>query len=298
MQITAQLVKELRERTGAGMMDCKKALTETEGDMDKAVEYLQVKGMAAAAKKAARVAAEGLVNTWISDDQKQGVIVELNCETDFVSRNEGFQELVAKFTTTIGNSTASNVEEALALPFEGTTLADELKEAISTIGENIQLRRFARLSEPDGFVASYIHAGSQIGVLLAVKSADGTDKHAGFARDVAMHIAAMSPTVLSQDQIDAGLSAAQQDIFTQIVIEEGKPANIAPKIVEGKMAKWRREISLLDQAYVKNPDLTIDQYQKEVGGVTLTGFSRLQVGEGIEKETKSLADEVAAQLKG
>lgn len=298
MQITAQMVKELREQTGAGMMDCKKALVETEGDIAKAVEFLQVKGMAAAAKKASRVAAEGLVSTWISDDAKHGVIVELNCETDFVSRNEAFHELIATFTNTIGPSSATTIEEALELNADGQTLADVLKEGIATIGENIQLRRFERLSAPEGFVANYIHAGSQIGVIVAVKSDKGADAHADFARDVAMHVAAMAPAVLSQDQIDADKLAAQQEIFTQIVIEEGKPANIAPKIVEGKMAKWRREVSLLDQPFVKNPDLTIDQYQKEVGGVQLLGFSRLQVGEGIEKEEKNLADEVAEQLKG
>lgn len=298
MQVTAQMVKELREQTGAGMMDCKKALVETEGDMAKAVEFLQVKGMAAAAKKASRVAAEGLVDTWISDDGKSGVIVELNSETDFVSRNEQFQELVALFTKTIGASSANTPEEALELTANGQTLATHLKEAISTIGENLQLRRFSRLSVGQGFVSNYIHAGNQIGVLVAIETAGSADDNASFARDVAMHIAAMNPTVLSQDQIDADLSAAQQDIFAQIVAEEGKPANIVPKIVEGKMSKWRREISLLDQPFVKNPDLTIDQYQKETGGVSLTGFIRLQVGEGIEKEEKSLADEVAAQLKG
>ncbi|MEZ4461563.1 MAG: translation elongation factor Ts [bacterium] len=290
--ITAQLVKQLRDQTGAGMMDCKKALSETDGDLEKAVEWLQVKGMAAAAKKAARVAAEGLVQEWISADGKEAVLVEINCETDFVTRNEQFQNLVVEIANAVGPTAATTVEEALALNVGGKSLEKVITDAVSTIGENIRLRRVARI-KADGMVASYMHAGNQIGVLVALQG-----DNESFARDVAMHIAAMNPAVLSPEEIDADTAAKQQEIFTQIVIEEGKPENIVPRIVEGKMQKWRRDVSLRDQAFVKNPDLTVAQYEKETGGVTLTGFVRLQVGEGIEKEEKSLADEVAATLKG
>lgn len=292
MSISAQLVKQLRDQTGAGMMDCKKALAETDGDVEKAVEWLQVKGMAAAAKKAARVAAEGLIQPWLSDDGKEGVLIEVNCETDFVTRNDGFQALVAELANVVGPSTATTVEEALALPMRGETLGKVVSEAVATIGENIQLRRVCRI-KADGMVQNYMHAGNQIGVLVAL-----TGTNEAFARDVAMHIAAMNPAVLDAEDIDAETAAKQQAIFTAIVQEEGKPANIIPRIVEGKMQKWRRDVSLRDQAFVKNPDLTIAQFEKETGGVTLTGFIRLQVGEGIEKEEKSLADEVAATLRG
>lgn len=292
MQITAQLVKQLRDLTGAGMMDCKKALVESEGVIDTAVEWLQIKGMAAAAKKSSRVAAEGLVESWVSPDGKEGVLIEVNCETDFVTRNEGFQKLVSDLASVIGPSSASTVEEALALKKGAITLEKVVSEAISTIGENIQLRRVARI-KADGLVANYMHAGNQIGVLVGI-----TGDNDAFARDVAMHVAALHPAVLSPEEIDAETAAKQEEIFNGIVREEGKPEAIIPKIVAGKMSKWRREVSLRDQPFVKNPDLTVAQYEAETGGVTLTGFIRLQVGEGIEKEEKSLADEVAATLKG
>lgn len=290
--ITAQLVKQLRDQTGAGMMDCKKALTETDGDMEKAVEWLQVKGMAAAAKKSARVAAEGLVQAWLNEDRTQGVLVEVNCETDFVTRNEQFQKLVTDLAVAVGESSANTAEEALAVVVNGATIEKMITEAVATIGENIRLRRVARVVA-NGLVCNYQHAGNQIGVLVAI---DGDNE--GFARDVAMHIAAMNPSVLTSESIDAETAAKQADIFTQIVKEEGKPEAMVPRIVEGKMAKWRRDVSLVDQPFVKNPDLTIAQYEKATAGVKLTGFARLQVGEGIEKEEKSLADEVAATLKG
>ncbi len=295
MAISAQLVKQLRDMTGAGMMDCKKALQETDGDIDAAAEFLQIKGMAKAAKKAGRVAAEGLVHTWINEAGNDGVLVEVNCETDFVSRNDQFKEFVANLTAVIGASSATTQEEALALDFDGQTVEDAVKEAISTIGENIQFRRFVRYNQPNGLVGTYIHAGSQIGVLLSVESSEGaSDRTQAFSRDVSMHIAAMNPGFLNSDAIDADAAASQEALFTAQVKEEGKPDNIVPKIVAGKMAKWRRENSLMDQAFVKNPDLTIAQFQDETGDVKITGFTRFEVGEGIEKEESNLADEVAA----
>ncbi len=295
MAISAKLVKELRDMTGAGMMDCKKALVETDGDVEAAAEFLQKKGIAKAAKKAGRVAAEGLVDTWTSDDETEGVLVEINCETDFVSRNEQFQNFVAAVTKTIGDSDANTVEAALELDHDGSSLQDAIKEAIATIGENIQLRRFERFSVDEGVVAEYIHAGNQIAVLVQVEG--DADKAGDFGRDVAMHIAAMNPGFLSADDIDEETAAKQEEIFTAQVHEEGKPEHIIPRIVEGKMGKWRKEQNLLDQAFVKNPDLTVAGYQDETGDVTIAGFVRYQVGEGIEKEESNLADEVA-QLQG
>lgn len=298
MAISAKLVKELRDRTGAGMMDCKKALVEMDGDIEAAAEFLQKKGIAKAAKKAGRVAAEGLVETWTNADETEGIILEINCETDFVSRNEKFQTFVNSVAAAIGESGANSVEEALELDYEGSTLETAIKETIATIGENIQLRRFERFSIDRGLVAEYIHAGNQIAVLIEVSTdADPDSTTEEFARDVAMHIAAMSPGVLSADEIDEELAGKQESIFAAQVKEEGKPENIIPRIVEGKMQKWRKEHNLLDQAFVKNPDLSVGDYQAETGGVEITRFLRYQVGEGIEKEESNLADEVA-QLKG
>lgn len=298
MAISAQLVKQLRDRTGAGMMDCKKALVQTDGDIEAAAEFLQKKGIAKAAKKAGRVAAEGLVETWTNSDETEGVIVEINCETDFVSRNEKFQTFVQSVTAAIGESGVKTIEEALALDYEGDDLENAIKETIATIGENIQLRRFDRFKVDRGLVADYIHAGNQIAVLIEVSTeSDADETTADFARDVAMHIAAMSPGVLSADEIDEELASNQESIFTAQIKEEGKPEKIIPRIVQGKMEKWRKEHNLLDQAFVKNPDLSVSEYQAQTGGVEITGFLRYQVGEGIEKEESSLADEVA-QLQG
>jgi len=299
MGISAQQVKELRDLTGAGMMDCKKALVETDGDLDAAVEYLQKKGIAAAAKKADRVAAEGLVDSWLSEDASQGVVVEVNCETDFVSRNDQFQEFVSTITETIGASDASTLEEALALEVDGETIESLTKETISTIGENIQLRRFDRFVESEGIVATYIHAGSQIGVLVDVRvEGEATDEVSEFARDVAMHVAAMNPGYLRTEDIDPDAAAKQEEIFAAQIAEEGKPEHIVPRIVEGKMGKWKREQSLLEQPFVKDSDVTVGEHQDRVGGVQIARFVRYEVGEGIEKEEADLGAEVAAQLEG
>ena len=298
MSISAKLVKELRDMTGAGMMDCKKALVETDGDMDAAVEFLQVKGMAKAAKKADRVAAEGLVATVVSDDGKTGVAVEVNCETDFVARNEQFQQFVADVTGVIAGSDATTIEAANQLDWNGQTIEAATKDAISTIGENIQIRRIVRYHQAEGFVSSYVHAGSQIAVLVNVR-VDGqpSDEQQTFGRDVAMHIAAMKPAVLSPDDLDADAVAKQEEIFAQMVAEEGKPEHIVPKIVAGKIGKWKKEQSLVEQAFVKNPDLTVGGLQDQVGGVKIEEFICIKVGDGIEKQESNLADEVAAQLK-
>ena len=295
--ISASDVKALRERTGAGMMDCKKALVENDGDLDAAVEYLQVKGIAKAAKKAGRVAAEGLIGTVVTDDGRSAVMVEVNCETDFVARNEKFQEFVQEVAALVAGSDASTVDEALQLTIDGGTLEEYTKETITTIGENIQLRRFVRFTQPEGLVASYVHAGNQIGVLVSIRG-NASDEARDFARDVAMHIAAMNPGYLSTDQIDAEAAARQEELFSAQVAEEGKPAEIVPKIVAGKIAKWKKEQALLEQPFVKDPDVTVGKLQNKLGGLQLVEFTRFEVGQGIEKQESNLADEVAAQLKG
>ncbi len=299
MSISAQQVKQLRDVTGAGMMDCKKALIETEGDFDQAIEYLQVKGMAKAAKKAGRVAAEGLVATVVAADRKSAVAVEVNCETDFVARNDIFQKFVADVAEVIAASSASSVEEILALSWNGETIEDATKEAISTIGEKIEIRRFERFVQPEGFVSSYTHAGSQIAVLVSV-GVDGAvdDARDAFGRDVAMHVAAMKPKVVSTDELDAEEVTKQEAIFAAMTLEEGKPEKIIPRIVEGKISKWKKEQALLDQAFVKNPDITVGKLQSDIGGVKIAKFIRIEVGDGIAKEEANLADEVAAQLRG
>lgn len=299
MSISAQLVKQLRDMTGAGMMDCKRALVENDGDLDQAVEYLQVKGIAKAAKKAGRVAAEGLVATVVADDQKSAIAVEVNSETDFVARNDQFQKFVTDVALVIANSDAQTVDDVMGLSWNGQTVEAVTKEAISTIGENIQIRRFTRFIQPEGFIASYTHAGSQIAVLVNVRvEGDVTGEREDFGRDVAMHVAAMKPLVLSPDDLDAQEVAKQEEIFAAQVAEEGKPEHIVPRIVEGKISKWKKEQSLLEQAFVKNPDITISKLQEQVGGVKVTEFARIEVGDGIEKEGCNLADEVAAQLRG
>lgn len=283
MAITAQQVKELRELTGAGMMDCKKALTETDGDVQLAVEYLQKKGMAAAQKKAGRSATEGLIRVWTSEDGRQGALIEINCETDFVARNEQFQAFADDLANKIGGASASTADEALALEFDGRTVAELLAETVAKIGENIQLRRVERLGAPEGTVGAYLHAGDQIGTLVAVATdGDVTDERAEFARDVAMHVAAMNPGYLTGDEIPDDLAAKQAEIFTAQCIEEGKPEKIVPRIVEGKLNKWRNEGALLSQAFVKDGDVTVSEFQDRVGGVQIKGFVRVQVGEGAE----------------
>ena len=288
----------VRERSGLPPgSHADKALVENDGDLDAAVEYLQVKGIAKAAKKAGRVAAEGLIGTVVTDDGRSAVMVEVNCETDFVARNEKFQEFVQEVAALVAGSDASTVDEALQLTIDGGTLEEYTKETITTIGENIQLRRFVRFTQPEGLVASYVHAGNQIGVLVSIRG-NASDEARDFARDVAMHIAAMNPGYLSTDQIDAEAAARQEELFSAQVAEEGKPAEIVPKIVAGKIAKWKKEQALLEQPFVKDPDVTVGKLQNKLGGLQLVEFTRFEVGQGIEKQESNLADEVAAQLKG
>ena len=292
MAISAKLVKELREKTGAGMMDCKKALTETEGEMDKAIEYLREKGIAKAAKKADRIAAEGLVHVEINGNE--AAIVEINSETDFVARNEGFQNLVKEIANQVLATKAESVEALMETKFEdGKTVDEKMKEAISTIGEKLSIRRFAvrTKSDNDAFGA-YLHMGGRIGVLTVI---EGTNDEAA-AKDVAMHIAAINPKYVSSDQVSEDEINHEREVLKQQALNEGKPENIVEKMVEGRLRKYLQEICAVDQNFVKNPDETVEAFLKSKGG-KLVDFVRYEVGEGMEKREENFADEVKGQMK-
>ncbi|MDK4213046.1 translation elongation factor Ts [Staphylococcus warneri] len=292
MAISAKLVKELREKTGAGMMDCKKALTETDGDMDKAIDYLREKGIAKAAKKADRIAAEGLVHVEINGNE--AAIVEINSETDFVARNEGFQNLVKEIANQVLATKAESVEALMETKFEdGKTVDQKMKEAISTIGEKLSIRRFAvrTKSDNDAFGA-YLHMGGRIGVLTVI---EGTTDEAA-AKDVAMHIAAINPKYVSSDQVSEDEINHEREVLKQQALNEGKPENIVEKMVEGRLRKYLQEICAVDQNFVKNPDETVEAFLKSKGG-KLVDFVRYEVGEGMEKREENFADEVKGQMK-
>ncbi|HDP5853242.1 elongation factor Ts [Staphylococcus aureus] len=290
--ISAKLVKELREKTGAGMMDCKKALTETDGDIDKAIDYLREKGIAKAAKKADRIAAEGLVH--VETKGNDAVIVEINSETDFVARNEGFQELVKEIANQVLDTKAETVEALMetTLP-NGKSVDERIKEAISTIGEKLSVRRFAIRTKTDNDAfGAYLHMGGRIGVLTVVEGS--TDEEA--ARDVAMHIAAINPKYVSSEQVSDEEINHEREVLKQQALNEGKPENIVEKMVEGRLRKYLQEICAVDQDFVKNPDVTVEAFLKTKGG-KLVDFVRYEVGEGMEKREENFADEVKGQMK-
>ncbi|AWQ31629.1 TPA: elongation factor Ts [Staphylococcus aureus] len=290
--ISAKLVKELREKTGAGMMDCKKALTETDGDIDKAIDYLREKGIAKAAKKADRIAAEGLVH--VETKGNDAVIVEINSETDFVARNEGFQELVKEIANQVLDTKAETVEALMetTLP-NGKSVDERIKEAISTIGEKLSVRRFAIRTKTDNDAfGPYLHMGGRIGVLTVVEGS--TDEEA--ARDVAMHIAAINPKYVSSEQVSEEEINHEREVLKQQALNEGKPENIVEKMVEGRLRKYLQEICAVDQDFVKNPDVTVEAFLKTKGG-KLVDFVRYEVGEGMEKREENFADEVKGQMK-
>ncbi|HDF6404973.1 TPA: elongation factor Ts [Staphylococcus aureus] len=290
--ISAKLVKELREKTGAGMMDCKKALTETDGDIDKAIDYLREKGIAKAAKKADRIAAEGLVH--VETKGNDAVIVEINSETDFVARNEGFQELVKEIANQVLDTKAETVEALMetTLP-NGKSVDERIKEAISTIGEKLSVRRFAIRTKTDNDAfGAYLHMGGRIGVLTVVEGS--TDEEA--ARDVAMHIAAINPKYVSSEQVSEEEINHEREVLKQQALNEGKPENIVEKMVEGRLRKYLQEICAVDQDFVKNPGVTVEAFLKTKGG-KLVDFVRYEVGEGMEKREENFADEVKGQMK-
>ncbi len=291
MAITAALVKELREMTGAGMMDCKKALTECDGDMDKAVDFLREKGLAQAAKKAGRIAAEGLVGSYISEDAKTGVIVEINCETDFVAKTDDFKDLVNTVAVHIAATKPADVETLAASELNGQTVAALITEKIAKIGENISLRRFA-CYETDGIVASYIHAGGKIVTLVEMKGGD-----AALAKDIAMQVAAANPSYLDRTQVPDSELEHEKQVLTEQARNEGKPEKIIEKMVQGRIEKYYKEVCLVDQAFIKGDDESISSLLKKANA-EIVRFVRYEMGEGLEKKQEDFAAEVAAQMKG
>ncbi|HET7658074.1 MAG TPA: translation elongation factor Ts [Bacillales bacterium] len=293
MAVTAKMVKELREKTGAGMMDCKKALTESNEDMEKAIEYLREKGVAKAAKKSDRIAAEGL--THIKVEGNAAVIVEVNSETDFVAKNENFKALIEKLSGQLLSARPKSVEEALEQTVSGTeqTVQDVLNEAIAKIGEKISLRRFAIVEkeEQDSF-GEYLHMGGTIGVLTVLEGSGQEDT----ARDVAMHVAAINPRYLSRDEVPADEANQEKETLKKQALNEGKPENIVEKMVVGRLNKWFEEICLLDQPFVKDSDQKVGQYVKSKGSA-VKAFVRYAVGEGLEKREENFAEEVQSQLR-
>jgi len=291
--VTAALVKELREKTGAGMMDCKKVLTETDGDMERAAELLRERGITKAAKKSDRIAAEGLVYCYISDDKKVGVALEVNAETDFVAKNEEFRLFVADTAKQIAIKAPKDVEELLSqtsINDESKTVQDILTDKIATIGENMSVRRFERF-ETDGFVESYIHGDGKIGVL--VDFAKGTED---VAKDVCMQIAAAKPEYLNREAVPAEKVEHEMEILKAQAMNEGKPEAIAEKIVQGRIGKFYGEICLVEQEFVKNPDIKVSKLLEE-NSSEIVRFARIEKGEGLQKREENFAEEVAKQIK-
>ena len=291
--VTAALVKELREKTGAGMMDCKKVLTETDGDLEKATELLRERGIAKAAKKSGRVAAEGIVEAYISEDGKVGAIVEVNSETDFVGKNEEFRAFVMNIAKQVVEKNPADVESLLAqdsIEEPGKTVQEVLVGKIATIGENLNIRRFARFASED-LVEKYIHGDGKIAVLINMKK--GSKE---VAKDVCMQIAAARPEYLNEESVPAERIEKEKEILKIQTMNEGKPEAIAEKIVEGRIGKFFSEICLLDQQFVKNPDIKVSQLLKEKDAEVVE-FARFEKGEGIEKKEENFAEEVMKQLK-
>jgi elongation factor Ts len=294
MAISAALVKELRERTGAGMMECKKALVDTEGDIEAAIEAMRKSGQAKAAKKAGRTAADGVVVIKIDDEGKRGVVVEVNCETDFVAKDANF----AAFADTIAHRALETaVADVVALgnlpvgAGDDTTVSQAREALVAKIGENVQVRRLVRFDEVSGVLHSYRH-GARIAVVVEM---EGGDRVLG--KDIAMHIAASNPMCVSAEDVPTEVLAKEKEIFRVQALESGKPENIVDKIVEGRVRKYLEEVTLLGQAFVKDPDITVEKLLKQAGAKVLR-FARLEVGEGVDKKEENFADEVMAQVRG
>ena len=304
MAFTTQDVKNLRESTGCGMMDCKKALTETDGDMEKAIELLREKGLSKIAKKAGRIAAEGIVCAIQDKDKKVGVVIEVNSETDFVAKNAVFVQFVEDCAKTVLQENPADVDALLGCTISGGTgtVQEALQEKILTIGENLKLRRFARY---EGEVETYVHGGGRIGVMVRFE-VEGTPDAAAFqayAKDIAMQVAASTPTYLDKDAVPAETIAKEKEILTAQAINEGKPANIAEKMVMGRINKYYKEVCLVEQPFIKDGDISVQKFTettaKELGvKITVLEFVRFEKGEGLEKREDNFADEVASMVKG
>lgn len=290
MNITASMVKDLRTQTGAGMMDCKKALVEAEGDIAKAVDILREKGLSQAAKKASRVAAEGAVGSAVSEDGKTGTILEVNCETDFVGTNEDFRNLAASIADQILAVNPADVEALLDSEIDGKKVRDLVTEAVAKIGENISVRRFIRYESAEGKVYSYIHGGGKIGVLVEMIGADDE-----LGKDIAMQVAAANPSYLDRTQVSQAEIDHEKEVLAVEARNEGKPENIIEKMVIGRINKYYKEVCLVDQEFIKDGDLTISKLLKSKNA-SVVRFARYQLGEGIEKKQDDLAAEVAKQL--
>ena len=311
MAVTAKLVKELREMTGAGMMDCKKALTATDGDMDKAVEFLREKGLATAQKKAGRIAAEGIVMLKVSEDGKKAVAVEVNAETDFVAKNEKFQGYVAQVAELALNTKAADIDAFMEEEWtfsESATVKEELAHQIATIGENMNIRRFTQVTEENGFVASYTHMGGKIGVLVDVETDVVNDAVKEMAKNVAMQVAALKPLYTNDSEVSAEYIAHEKEILLAQIMNDPKESQKPEKGIQGMIAgrinKELKEICLLDQVYVKAEDgkQSVGKYVQEVAkannaNITIKGFVRFETGEGLEKKEENFAEEVAKQMK-
>jgi elongation factor Ts len=301
------MVKELRDKTGAGMMDCKKALAEAGGDMEAAVDWLRAKGISKADKKSGRTAVEGLIG--IAAEGASAVIVEVNSETDFVARNDAFQKLVGGIAK-VGLSTDGSVEAIADAPYpdSGKSVADTIRDAIATIGENMTLRRSAKLSVEQGVVSTYMHNAvgenlGKLGVLVALKSAGNAEALNAIGRQIAMHVAATNPLAITKDDVDPAIAERERKVFTEQARESGKPDNIIEKMVEGRMRKFYEEVALLSQAFVVDPDKTVGEAlkaaEKDIGApAEVAAFVRFQLGEGVEREQTDFAAEVAAAASG
>ncbi len=304
MNFTAKDVAALREKTGCGMMDCKKALTASEGDMDKAIDFLREKGLAAAVKKAGRIAAEGVAFAAVSENGKVAVVLEVNAETDFVAKNAEFQAFVKTCADTIIQEDPADVDALLQCKASGSELTVDalLKEKILTIGENIKIRRFARYEGP---VVSYVHGGGRIGVIVKFDTADeiaAKENFQTYGHNVAMQIAAMNPEYLDESSVPADRKEKEKEILTQQIVDEGKPANIAEKIVAGRLNKFFKEICLVDQQYVQDSKMTVQQYTDSVaaelgGSIKIAAYTRFEKGEGLEKREDNFAEEIASLVK-
>ena len=302
MAFTAKDVQALREKTGVGMMDCKKALTEAGGDMEKAVDLLREKGLAAAAKKSGRIAAEGIV--YAVSDERGGVVVEVNAETDFVAKNDDFQAFVKSVAETILNENPADVDALLKLKAAGSgmTVEELLREKVLTIGENIKIRRFERY---EGVVSNYIHGGGRIGVMVrfdAPENVAAEDEFAVLAKDIAMQIAAANPSYLDKASVPDEVLEKEKKILTEQAVNEGKPVQVAEKIVAGRIGKYFKENCLVEQLFIKDNDLTVAKYleakSKELGGdITVTAFARFEKGEGLQKREDNFAEEVSGMIK-
>ena len=302
MAVTAQMVKELREATGAGMMDCKKALTEADGNMERAVDILREKGLSKAAKKADRVAAEGLVTIKTNADNTVAAIVEVNSETDFVAKNQDFKDFVADVAEMVLEGDVADIEALLASNHkEGKALKDVLNDRVATIGEKLDVRRFERIAT-NGKVAGYIHGGGKIGVVVELATDSNDERVLTLGKDIAMQVAAMNPKYISRDDVDPEYIAHETEVLTQQALNEGKPANIVEKMVVGRLNKELKEVCLVDQVFVKDSELTISKLiakvAKEVASdISIASMVRYEVGEGIEKREENFAEEVAKQMK-